>query len=193
MGGLLSMREDEVARVRSFEHWQEPQFLISFCLAAGMGSILNYSIFLCTLYNSALTTTVVGCLKVKKESSGHASPARSVVPTTACRLTLFPLPHPQNILTTYIGMVFMGDYVFSWDNFIGLNISIVGSLMYAWGELSNIMQRGAPLDKGRKKAGRGHAAAGVGSSKRETELVRLLEQRPPSGGGDGGEENAAVV
>ena len=64
MGGLLSMRDEEVALVRNFEHWHEPQFIISFCLAAGMGSILNYSIFLCTLYNSALTTTVVGCLKV---------------------------------------------------------------------------------------------------------------------------------
>lgn len=64
MAGVLSMRPEEMEAVRSFIHWEEPQFLLSFCLAAGMGSILNYSIFLCTLYNSALTTTVVGCLKV---------------------------------------------------------------------------------------------------------------------------------
>lgn len=66
MVGLLSTREEEMEAVRSFTHWNEPRFLLSFCLAAGMGSILNYSIFLCTLYNSALTTTVVGCLKVTK-------------------------------------------------------------------------------------------------------------------------------
>jgi solute carrier family 35 protein len=64
MAGVLSMRQEEMEAVRNFIHWEEPQFLLSFCLAAGMGSILNYSIFLCTLYNSALTTTVVGCLKV---------------------------------------------------------------------------------------------------------------------------------
>jgi solute carrier family 35 len=63
MAGLLALKTDELEKVQQFEHWGEPDFLFSFFLASAMGSILNYSIFLCTLYNSALTTTVVGCLK----------------------------------------------------------------------------------------------------------------------------------
>jgi solute carrier family 35 protein len=87
-------------QVASFNGWNNYNFILLFTLAALAGSILNYSIFLCTTLNSALTTAVIGCLK--------------------------------NVLTTYVGMVFIGDYVFNILNFIGLNISIAGSLYYSY-------------------------------------------------------------
>ncbi len=37
-------------------------------------------------------------------------------------------------------MVFLPDYVFSWHNFMGLNLSIFGSLIYSWAELKEIMK-----------------------------------------------------
>lgn len=88
-----------IGQVITFAGWADAGFLWAFFFASVMGSVLNYSIFLCTNANSALTTSVVGCLK--------------------------------NVLTTYVGMITMGDYTFSWANFMGLNISIVGSVIYA--------------------------------------------------------------
>ena len=96
----MAKKSSEVIAVFHFDGWNDPTFCFIFVLAALMGSILNYAIFLCTATNSALTTTVIGCLK--------------------------------NVLTTYIGMIFMTDYVFTWLNFIGLNVSILGSLYYTY-------------------------------------------------------------
>jgi solute carrier family 35 protein len=113
---MLSMSPEELALVREFPHWDKAPFVLAFLLASVMGSVLNYSTFLCTALNSALTTTVVGCLK--------------------------------NVLTTYLGMLLLTDYVFSWSNFLGLNLSIVGSLVYSsyeFREKADVRRPCAPL------------------------------------------------
>jgi hypothetical protein len=96
---IIMIVPGEVESVVNFPLWSDGSFIINLVFAALMGSVLNLAIFLCTSTNSALTTTVVGCLK--------------------------------NVLTSYLGMFIGGDYVFSWLNFLGINISIAGSLIYA--------------------------------------------------------------
>lgn len=83
-----------------FKHWLDPWFLIQFICSCFMGIIYSYFAFICTQFNSALTMSMLGCIK--------------------------------NIFVIYIGLFVGGDYIFSWLNFTGINISIIASIFYAY-------------------------------------------------------------
>lgn len=47
----------------SQSYWSDPFFVFWYILASVLGLALNFSMLYCTDHNSALTTSVLGCLK----------------------------------------------------------------------------------------------------------------------------------
>eukprot|EP00668_Euglena_longa_P045875 GGOE01061557.1.p1 GENE.GGOE01061557.1~~GGOE01061557.1.p1 ORF type:complete len:354 (+),score=113.80 GGOE01061557.1:85-1062(+) len=99
---FLFLERHVVHQALASPSWSHPGFVAAFLLSSALGCAIQYSTVLCTKVNSALTTTVVGCLK--------------------------------NVVVTYVGML-MVDYKFAMLNFIGLNISILGSIFYSYAKL----------------------------------------------------------
>lgn len=60
---LMAYHAGDVAATMQFKGWSDANFVAQFGLSCVFGFILNYCALLCTHYNSALTTAVVGCLK----------------------------------------------------------------------------------------------------------------------------------
>ncbi|VDK45591.1 unnamed protein product [Anisakis simplex] len=117
--------------------------VICFLLSCLCGFILNYSIVLCTHYNSALTTTCVGPIKAWNRID-HVDRGLLSVAGYSARLwaglnrcdssgdAVLANVLCGNLFVTYAGMFSSGDYRFEWTNFVGINMSVMGSILYTY-------------------------------------------------------------
>ena len=84
-----------------FDSWLNKWFLLVFLMSCMMGFVLNYSIILCTAYNSALTTTIVGVLKV----------GQSVCVSVSVSVSILCTAYNSALTTTIVGILQVGQSV----------------------------------------------------------------------------------
>lgn len=97
---ILAIVTGDLNAAYQYNHWANFAFLTQFLCSCFMGFVLTYSTYLCSQYNTALTTAMVGCFK--------------------------------NVFVSYAGMFIGGDYIFSYWNLIGINLSIIASIYYTY-------------------------------------------------------------
>ncbi|XP_045636811.1 UDP-N-acetylglucosamine/UDP-glucose/GDP-mannose transporter isoform X2 [Ursus americanus] len=60
---VISVSTGDLRQATEFSEWKNVLFIIQFLLSCFLGFLLMYSTVLCSYYNSALTTAVVGAIK----------------------------------------------------------------------------------------------------------------------------------
>jgi len=90
----------EIDDIRNYEQFWKPDFQICLWTNLLFGMLLNFSMFLCTTVNSALTTTIMGNLK--------------------------------NLLSVFLGLIFLDPPPITVVNIIGLTINAIGGLYYSY-------------------------------------------------------------